>query len=68
MDVFTPTKRMRIVDHMEYRTYTKAQFMSMLKKVPQLEIAETYDFAYDARNPQPVTGKTEDVVYVLKKK
>jgi hypothetical protein len=53
---------------MEYRTYTKAQFMSMLKKVPQLEIAETYDFAYDARNPQPVTGKTEDVVYVLKKK
>jgi SAM-dependent methyltransferase len=68
VDVFTPTKRMRIVDHMEYRTYTKAQFSSLLKKVPQLEIAETYDFSYDVRNPHVVTGTTEDVVYVLRKK
>lgn len=68
IDIFTPTKQMRIVDHMEYRTYTKTQFMSLLKKVPQLEIAETYDFSYDATNPHDVTGTTEDVVYVLRKK
>ena len=68
VDVFTPTKRMRIVDHMEYRTYNQSQFMSLLKKVPKLEIAETYDFSYDIRNPHVVSGTTEDVVYILRKK
>ncbi len=68
VDVFTPTKRMRIVDHMEYRTYKHAQFLSLVKSVPQLEIAETYDFSYDIRNPHVVTGRTEDVVFVLKKR
>ena len=47
IDVFTPSKRMRIVDHMEYRTYKHAQFLSLLKSVPQLEIAESYDFTYN---------------------
>jgi hypothetical protein len=59
---------MRIVDHMEYRTYNQSQFMSLLKKVPKLEIAETYDFSYDIRNPHVVSGTTEDVVYILRKK
>jgi hypothetical protein len=68
VDVFTPTKRIRIVDHMEYRTYKHAQFMSLLKTVPQLEVAETYDFSYNIREPHIVTGKTEDVVFVLKRK
>jgi SAM-dependent methyltransferase len=68
VDVFTPTKRMRIVDHMEYRTYNQSQFTSLLKKVPKLEIAETYDFSYDIRNPHVVSGTTEDVVYILRKK
>jgi SAM-dependent methyltransferase len=68
IDVFTPTKRIRIVDHMEYRTYTHKQFMSLLESVPQLEIAETYDFSYDLRSPHKITSRTEDVVFVLRKK
>lgn len=68
IDVFTPTKRMRIVDHMEYRTYKKAQFQSLVKSVPELEIAETYDFSYNIRQPHVVTGMTEDVVFVLRRK
>ncbi len=68
IDVFTPTKRMRIVDHMEYRTYKHTQFLSLVNSVPQLEIAETYDFSYNIRKPCAINGATEDVVFVLKKK
>lgn len=68
IDVFTPTTRLRIVDHMEYRTYKHAQFLSLLKSVPQLEIAECYDFSYNIRRPHKVSGTTEDVVFVLRRK
>ena len=53
---------------MEYRTYKKAQFQSLVKSVPELEIAETYDFSYNIRQPHVVTGMTEDVVFVLRRK
>jgi len=68
IDVFTPTKRLRIVDHMEYRTYRHEQFLSLLKKVPRLQVAETYDFSYNIRKPHVVSAMTEDVVFVLKKR
>ena len=68
IDVFTPTKRMRIVDHMEYRTYKHSQFRSLVQSVPQLEISETYDFSYNIRQPHVVSGTTEDVVFVLRRK
>ncbi|MCA9034507.1 MAG: class I SAM-dependent methyltransferase [Planctomycetaceae bacterium] len=68
IDVYTPTKRLRIVDHMEYRTYKNAQFQSLMKKVAEFEIAETYDFAYNIDKPIKINGRTEDVVFVLKKK
>ena len=67
IDVFTPTNRLRIIDHMEYRTYRHKQFLSLLKKVPQLHIAETYDFSYDIRKPHAISNTTEDIVFVLKK-
>jgi SAM-dependent methyltransferase len=67
VDVFTPTKRLRIVDHMEYRTYKVAEFRSLLAKVPSLEIAETYDFAYNIQKPHVINGRSEDVVFILRK-
>jgi len=68
IDVHTPTKQLRIVDHMEYRTYKHSQFLSLLNSVPGLEIAETYDFSYNIREPHVVSGMTEDVVFVLRRK
>lgn len=68
IDIFTPTKRMRIVDHMEYRTYKHSQFLSLVKSVPLLAIAETYDFSYNIKKPHVVSGATEDVVFVLRRK
>lgn len=66
-DVFTPSRQFRLVDHMEYRTYTKRQFQSLLRKVPQLQIEEAYDFTYEIDEPVTVDGSTEDVVFILKK-
>lgn len=67
LDIYTPTKHERIVDHMDYRTYTRAQFKALLKKVPEFEIEETYDFAYEIDEPHVLQADSEDVVYILKR-
>ncbi|MEQ9409381.1 MAG: class I SAM-dependent methyltransferase [Fuerstiella sp.] len=68
LDIYTPTSHRRIVDHMDYRTYKHAQFRSLLKKVPSLEIAEVYDFGYDINEPHTIEATSEDVVFVLRKR
>ncbi|MEZ6063635.1 MAG: class I SAM-dependent methyltransferase [Planctomycetaceae bacterium] len=68
LDIYTPTAHRRIIDYMEYRTYRHAQFRSLLRRIPQLEIAETYDFSYDVDRPCQVSAITEDVVFILRKK
>jgi len=67
-DVYTPTRQFRIVDEMAYRTYTAGQMADLLDRVPAFEIAQTFDFTYDVNAPVPIDGKTEDVVYVLRKR
>jgi SAM-dependent methyltransferase len=67
LDVYTPTRHMQIEDHMEYRTYTHAQFKSLVRKVPDLKIAEVYDFAYDINQTVRIKRSTEDVVFILQK-
>ena len=66
-DVYTPTEHRRIVDEMDYRTYTFAQMQRLLAKVPELTIVETYDFTYDVKNPICIDAVTEDVVFILRK-
>ena len=66
--VHTPTKAFRLADEIEFRTYTSRQFYSLLKKVPELEVAAIYDFAYDLEEPIDLYPETEDVVFVLRKK
>ena len=62
-----PTRRFRLADEFTFRTYTAAQFRRLLASVPELELAETYDFAYDIDRPVKIGPRTEDVVYVLRK-
>ena len=68
LDIYTPIKHLRIEDEMIYRTYTARQMTRLLGTVPELEVAATYDFAYEIENPLPVGPDTEDVVYVLRKR
>ena len=67
-DVYTPSRSFRLVDSIRFRTYTARQMIQLIDKIGELEVAETYDFAYDIRRPVRVDRRTEDVVYVLRKK
>jgi SAM-dependent methyltransferase len=68
LDATTPTKSFTLNDVMFYRTYTRFEIKSLIKKIPAFEIVETYDFCYDIDDPIVVDEATEDVVYVLRKK
>lgn len=65
--VHTPTKSFQLADDIAFRTYTVDQFYGLLRKVPALEIAAIYDFAYDLRKPVEPNTQTEDTVFVLRK-
>lgn len=67
-DVYTPTRSFRLVNCADFRIYTSRQMSDLLDSVPQLEVVETYDFAYNIERPIKIGPETEDVVYVLKKK
>ena len=68
LDVYTPTRHVKIVDEMNYRTYTAAQMARLLRKTPELEIAALHDFRYQIDRTVEIEPTTEDIVYVLRKK
>ena len=68
LDVHTPTKQLKIEDEMHYRTYTAAQMRELIATVPTLELVETYDFLCDIHDPITIGPRTEDVIYVLRKR
>ncbi len=68
LNVYTPTRQFRLEDEFAFRMYSADQFRCLLGDVPDLELAETYDFAYDIGQPVRIDDETEDVVYVLRKK
>ncbi len=67
-DVYTPSKSFRLVNRTDFRTYTAQQMDDLVQRVPELEIAQTYDFAYRMDQPLTVDATTEDVVYVLRRR
>lgn len=67
-EVYTPRQQFRLEDQFPFRTYSAPQFDRLLAATPQLEVAETYDFAYRLDEPVEIDGDTEDVVYVLRRR
>ncbi|MDR2757080.1 MAG: class I SAM-dependent methyltransferase [Planctomycetaceae bacterium] len=61
----TPKQHYKIIDTFPLRTYSLQQFRTLLKKVNQFDILETFDFNFQV--PVPLNSQTEDVVFVLKK-
>ncbi len=68
VDIYTPTRQFRLADEMIFRTYTAAQFQNLIDRTNVFEVAATYDFAYNTEKTIAVTSKSEDVVYVLRRK
>ena len=66
-EVYTPTKRRRVVDEVVFRTYTADEISDLLGRVPDLQLLATYDFAYDLTQPALLDERAEDIVLVLGK-
>ncbi len=67
-DIYQPTGHMRIDDCLVLRSYTAAQFEKLLQQCPMWYIDEVYDFRYSIEDPIEIDERTEDVVYILKRK
>ncbi len=61
-------KPLRVQTEMQLRTYRFNQFQSLLAKVPELELAETFDFWYEIDEPVPVSRDSSDTLLVLRKR
>lgn len=68
VSVVAGRKRLRFDDEFNFRTYTATQMKSLLKGVPELEVVATHDFGYDLDEPIEINRRTEDVIYVLRKR
>ncbi|EAQ82102.1 SAM-dependent methyltransferase [Blastopirellula marina] len=58
---------LKLQSEYDYRLYTHKQFLSLLAKVPELKLCETYDFNYDIDDPVPLDAQLSDAVFVLRK-
>lgn len=67
-DVTTPTRRLCISDEMHYRIYTARQMTLLLSRVHQFDVVETYDFCYEIEHPIVIGARTEDVIYILRRR
>ncbi len=61
-------KKLMLKAEYPYRLYNPTQLRSLLKKFPELEICEVYDFNYDIDDPMPFDDEISDAVFVLRKK
>ena len=52
----------------QFRTYSAAQMKALLRKAPELEYLECYDFTYDLTEPRKFDDSYADVLLVLRKR
>jgi hypothetical protein len=52
----------------EFRTYDAEQVQSLLRGVPELEHAATYDFHYEIDEPQVLSDRQFDTLLVLRRR
>lgn len=67
-DVYTPTRQFRINDQTTFRMYTASQMAELLAGERRFEIAAVHDFAYDIDVDVEINARTEDVIYVLRRR
>jgi len=58
----------RVQSEIQLRTYRLAQLQSLLAKVPELELVETYDFWYEIDEPVKLTRDSSDSLLVFRKR
>ncbi len=68
IDIYTPSRSWRLVDEIDFRTYTARQMQTLIERVGEFDIAAVYDFSYDIDHPVEIGPESEDVVYILRKR
>jgi SAM-dependent methyltransferase len=58
----------RVRSEIFLRTYRVQQLQSLLKKIPELELVETYDFWYEIDEPIKLTRDSSDSLLVFRKR
>ncbi len=65
----TDTGRTHVQEtHWQFRTYNAAQLRALLRRVPELEYLECYDFTYDIHDPRKLDDRYADVLLVLRRR
>ena len=67
-NIQTGAAKLRIVDELHYRTWTASQMEKAIRSVKAFEKVGTFDFNCDIKNPIKVDEKTQDVIFVLRRK
>ena len=67
-DIYTPTRQHRIIDQTVFRIYTRKQMLAFLERAHDFEVTSLYDFSYDIHQPIELDARSEDTVFVLRKK
>jgi hypothetical protein len=67
INAYTPKKNYSVCDTFSLRTYTLKQIKALFRKVNRYSVLETFDFNLDWKNPVLPTGRTEDIVFVLRR-
>jgi SAM-dependent methyltransferase len=67
-EVRTPRTHVRIVEDCVFRSYSMRQIQRLFDNLGFFEIAATYDYHYDIKDPISVDAETQDVVYVLRRR
>jgi SAM-dependent methyltransferase len=61
-------REVRVRDEFSLRMYTADQFRRLLKKVPDWELCDVYDFWYEIEHPLVLNDEISDTVFILRRK
>ena len=67
MKIQTPTKQIRLRNEFPLRMYTATQFRRLLKKIPEFQLCDVYDFWYDIEDPLTLDDEITDTVFILRR-
>lgn len=68
MLVRRPQGELRLATEFYLRLYSARQFRSLLRKVPEFELCEIYDFNYDLETPVSFDDYLADAIFILRKR
>lgn len=67
MNVRKAKNKIRIGSEFDLRTYSAQQIKSLIRKVPELEVRDVFDFWYEIDSPLPFTNEMSDTAIVLRR-